>query len=112
MNCGVVRIIGDHASRSVDQLSNDYSSECRATRTGDPLESFHGIRGWFTWSFVPLYRVSKPLVLLTRRMARVHIVLGRYNGTVVAWARLLVVETPCHGADEQRAKLLHGYSFE
>ena len=32
-------------------------------------------------------RVSKPLVLLTRRMVRVHVVLGRYNGTVVAWAR-------------------------
>ena len=55
-------------------------------------------------------RVSKPLVLLTRRMARVHIVLGRYNGTVVAWARLFEVETPCHSAVEQRAKLLHGYS--
>ena len=32
-------------------------------------------------------RVSEPLVLLTRRMVRVHVVLGRYNGTVVAWAR-------------------------
>ena len=55
-------------------------------------------------------RVFEPLVLLNTPDGLSYIVLGRYNGTVVTWARLTLVETPCHSADEQRAKLLHGYS--
>ena len=58
-------------------------------------------------------RVFEPLVLLNTPDGLSYIVLGRYNGTVVAWARLQIkVETPCHSADAQRAKLLHGYSIE
>ena len=57
-------------------------------------------------------RVFEPLVLLNTPDGLSYIVLGRYNGTVVAWARLQIkVETPCHSADAQRAKLLHGYSI-
>ena len=64
--------------------------------------------GWLKWSLVLRQGAYAACAHGTPDDSS-NIVLGRYNGTVVAWARLLAVETPCHSADEQRAKLLHGY---
>lgn len=54
-----------------------------------------GLRGWFTWSLVPL----KGCRSKDTPDGSSYVVLGRYFRTVVAWARQKFVETPCLGAD-------------